>query len=249
MMRRFFFDPEARTGDRVFLSDEESRHVTKVLRLTAGSSVELLDGLGTVYNGVITGTGRRVEASIEGVVAKKEENGKKIRVYQGLLKGEKMDTVVQKCTELGVSSMIPFQSSRCQGKLDPKQGLKKYQRWQRIGLAACKQCLRLQPMQLDMPVHYSALLNRDFGGEDTLRLLFWEEEKEIYLQDFPNIDKAQSIDLILGPEGGFSHDEIAQANGLGWQTVSLGDRILRAETATLTAVAIVQYLAGNLRGA
>jgi 16S rRNA (uracil1498-N3)-methyltransferase len=248
-MRRFFFDPKTRTGESVFLSEEESRHVSRVLRLPVATEIELLDGTGTLFRGTIVSTGRLVEVRLENIVTKKKIDAKTVKVFQGILKGEKMDTVVQKCTELGVTALIPFSSSRCQGKLDSKQGRKKFERWQRIGLAACKQCLRLQPMQIAVPVHYSDLPNRDTRAEDGgLRLLFWEEEKKIHLQDISNIEKAQFIDLLLGPEGGLSLEEVERARGLGWKTVSLGDRILRAETATLTAVSIVQYLAGNLVG-
>jgi 16S rRNA (uracil1498-N3)-methyltransferase len=245
-MRRFFFDPSSRNGDRVFLSEEESRHISKVLRLKAGDAIELLDGLGTVYFAVITTVGRRVEAHVEGVAANEADVGKSVWVWQGILKGEKMDTVVQKCTELGVTGIIPFQSSRCQGKLDSTQSRKKHERWQRIGLAACKQCLRLQSIKIDAPTTYSESLGKNSADNAVLRLLFWEEEKGIHLHDIPDIDTATSLALMLGPEGGFTREEVEQAGQLGWRTVSLGDRILRAETATLSAVSIVQYLAGNL---
>ena len=154
-----------------------------------------------------------------------------------------MDTVVQKCTELGVSRFSPFASSRCQGKADLGQNRKRHERWQRIGLAACKQCLRPRLMQIDAPVDLADLL-RDTDA--TLCLLFWEEEKAVHLQDIPELPEAQSVALLLGPEGGFSREEIDLARRFGWLTVSLGERILRAETATLTAVSIVQYLSGNL---
>lgn len=244
-MRRFFFDPNDRNGDDVTLSEEESRHIVKVLRLKVGTEVELFDGSGSLYSGSLTMVGRRVEASISDRVAGDEEGAAVIWVYQPVLKGEKMDMVVQKCTELGVAGMIPFHSSRCQGKLDARQAEKKHQRWQRISLAACKQCLRLQPMQLEKPRLYSESFGDVNRSEGDLRLLFWEEEKEVHLQDIPAVLEAQSIDLMLGPEGGFSVEEVEEARQYGWQTVSLGDRILRAETATLSAVSIVQYLAGN----
>jgi 16S rRNA (uracil1498-N3)-methyltransferase len=245
-MRRFFFDPSLRKGDSVFLSEEESRHITKVLRLNSGDAIELLDGLGTVYQAVITTVGRQVQAEIQGVVSRAADAEKSLWVWQGILKGEKMDTVVQKCTELGVTGMIPFQSSRCQGKLDPMQSRKKHERWQRIALAACKQCLRLQTIQIDAPESYTASLSTKSADKDILRLLFWEEEKNTHLHDIREIDQASSLALMLGPEGGFTRQEVDEARLLGWRTVGLGDRILRAETATLSAVAIVQYLAGNL---
>jgi 16S rRNA (uracil1498-N3)-methyltransferase len=100
-------------------------------------------------------------------------------------------------------------------------------------------------MQLEKPRLYSELFGEVNTSEGDVRLLFWEEEKELHLRDIPAIRESQSIDLMLGPEGGFSVQEVEQARQYGWQTVSLGDRILRAETATLSAVSIVQYLAGN----
>lgn len=245
-MRRFYFDPSRRNGDTVFLSEEESRHIVKVLRLKIGDAIELLDGLGAMFHAVITSVGRQVEVYVEGLVAREAGVGKPLWVWQGILKGDKMDTVVQKCTELGVTRMIPFQSSRCQGKLHPTQAQKKYERWQRIGIAACKQCLRLQSIQIDTPVSYSESLSTKSDDNSTLRLLFWEEEKNTHLHDIATIEKASSYALMLGPEGGITREEIEMARLAGWRTVSLGDRILRAETATISAVSIVQYLSGNL---
>ncbi len=246
-MRRFYFDPDARQGDEVLLSEEESRHLVKVLRLTTGESVELLDGLGTVYRAVIAGTGRRVALHLEGVAATAPEREKTLWIGQGILKGDKMDTVMQKCTELGVTRFSPFHSSRCQGRLDPALGRKKQQRWQRIGLEACKQCLRLRLPHVDGPVQYGELLQGEsLLGEGMLRLMFWEEEKELHLQDLPEVAEAGSVILLLGPEGGFTGQEVEEARRAGFRTVSLGERILRAETATLAAVTVVQFLAGNL---
>lgn len=245
-MRRFFFDPNLRNGDNVVLSEDESRHISKVLRLEPGTAIELLDGQGAIYRARIIETGRKTAACIESVVTSGEVVRLPLRVGQGILKGEKMDTVVQKCTELGVTHMTPFWSSRCQGKLNDTQKTKKHERWQRIGLAACKQCFRSTLMHLDTVVTYADCISADSGGENTLRLLFWEEEHEVHLRDIPDLDEFQSIEIILGPEGGFTPEEVVLARAEGWRTVSLGKRILRAETATLTAVSIVQYLSGNM---
>ncbi len=202
--------------------------------------------LGGMYQAVIIAVGRQVEVHLEGLVAREAGVGKPLWVWQGILKGEKMDTVVQKCTELGVTGLIPFQSSRCQGKLDASRARKKHERWQRIGLAACKQCLRLQTINIDMGATYADSLRKKSDDNTILRLLFWEEEKTTHLRDIGDINQADSLALMLGPEGGFSTEEIEQARLLGWRTVSLGERILRAETATLSAVSIVQFLAGNV---
>ncbi|MFW2369101.1 MAG: 16S rRNA (uracil(1498)-N(3))-methyltransferase [Desulforhopalus sp.] len=247
-MRRFFFDPKNRSGDDVFLSGEESRHIGKALRLKVGGAIELFDGSGALFSAVLMSVGRRVEARITGVVAKAADQSKTVWVNQPILKGEKMDLVVQKCTELGITGMIPFQSSRCQGKLNQTQIRKKHERWQRISLAACKQCLRLKPMELYEPRPYSDLFNGGTTCKTDVRLLFWEDEKEVHLQDIQTIREAQEIHLMLGPEGGLTVQEVDAARAHGYQTVSLGDRILRAETATLSVVSIVQYIAGNLKG-
>jgi len=246
LMRRFFFESNDRNDEIVFLSEEESYHLVKVLRLQRGTAVELLDGSGAVYSATVAAIGRRVELHIEAIVSKDDGEEQIIWVGQSVLKGDKMDTVVQKCTELGVTRMTPLRSSRCQGKLNAKQSLKKHERWQRIGLAACKQCLRSRRLHMDMVVSYSEWLNEVSGCAESVRLLFWEEEKKIRLQDIPDVGSNQPVVLLLGPEGGFSPEEVEQAREMGWTTVSLGKRILRAETATLTAVSIIQYLTGNL---
>jgi len=245
-MRRFFFDPKTRRGEHVVLSKEESRHIKKVLRLEVGSAVELLDGEGGLYSGEISGIERTVEVKITATLSEEESSSGSIQVCQAILKGEKMDTVVQKCTELGVTTMVAFQSSRCQGKLDPTVGAKKQGRWQRIGLAACKQCMRPLPMDIVEPVTFKEAICNDGLNEKTLRILFWEEEQQVHLREIKGLQTADSIALLLGPEGGLSPEEVELAREHGWVSVSLGKRILRAETATLTAVSIVQYLVGRL---
>lgn len=245
-MRRFFFDPDTKRGETVTFSKEESRHIAKVLRLAVGEKIELLDGEGTIYSAEISELGRLVAATITGVVHEETGDAGSISVYQAILKGEKMDTVVQKCTELGVTTMIPYNSSRCQGKLNPMASEKKHGRWQRIGLAACKQCMRPLPMEIVEPLSFAEVIEQSSQREQDVRLLFWEEEKDHHLQDLADLSKAHSIAVLLGPEGGLSKEEIELARKYGWVTVSLGGRILRAETATLTAVSIVQYLTGRL---
>lgn len=246
-MRRFFFEPEHQKGALVSLSAEESKHASKVLRLPVGTKVELLDGMGKVFTGEIVQLGKYVQVRLLGEVESIHNTGKSLTVYQGILKGEKMETVVQKCTELGVDQMVPFHSSRCQGKLEAHKSVKKYDRWQRISLAACKQCYRSQPMVLKEPVVYHHLFPQiEENRDEPLRILFWEEENEVHLHDIEEIREASSVEMMLGPEGGFSEEEVVAARGLGWRSVSLGHRILRAETATLTAVSVVQYLLGRL---
>ena len=219
--------------------------IVKVLRLTPGADVELIDGSGAVYFGVVVSVDRQVELRIEKVV-EAVVAVKTVIVYQAVLGGDKMDTVVQKCTELGVNTLIPFESSRCQGTLKAGQRQKKHERWQRICLSACKQSLRPQRMEIAPPMSYNEVVKSLAGKDHGLRIMFWEKEKKQQLGDIPEIETNSSISLLIGPEGGFSLDEYAAAIAGGFVAVSLGSRILRAETATLTAVSIVQYPSGNL---
>ncbi|SDP37273.1 16S rRNA (uracil(1498)-N(3))-methyltransferase [Desulforhopalus singaporensis] len=245
-MRRFFFDPEQRCGDIVTLSAQESKHLIRVLRLKEGTEVELLDGLGNVFSGVTVVGNKDVQVEITGVCPPSSGPSGNLCVWQAVLKGEKMDTVVQKCTELGVVAVYPYWAERCQGRLDQQMAAKKLSRWQRISLAACKQCFRREPMIIERPAPADELFAKRERVENGLSLLFWEEEKEVHLRDVKGIADAPAIDLMLGPEGGLSENEVGAAVNNGWQTVGLGERILRAETATLTAVSIVQYLSGRL---
>lgn len=242
-MRRFFFDAADRKGDRVFLSAGEARHIVKVLRLGPGAEVELLDGTGRVYPAAIVRVERGVELVLGQPLEQELEEGLDLLLVQGILKGDKMDMVVQKATELGVTRLLPVHTSRCQGRLSA--AVKKQERWQRIALAACKQCMRPRTMEVCEPVALSAGLS--CAGTEAVKILFWEEEKRVSLHDMEKqCASATCLALFLGPEGGITSEEVELARDLGWQPAGLGKRILRAETASLTAVALVQYLSGNM---
>ncbi|MBB5348640.1 16S rRNA (uracil(1498)-N(3))-methyltransferase [Desulfoprunum benzoelyticum] len=247
-MRRFVFDPERRDGEKVILSAAESYHITKVLRLHPGTGVEVLDGRGGVYTAEIVEVGPSVVVRLLEFREEGDDAGR-VRLWlgQGLLKGGKMDGTVQQCTELGVSRLTPFVSNRCQGSINDLRGRHKAERWERIVVAACKQCRRTTLMRVDAPVDFTTMISQVDHDSGTLRLIFWEEEQEFRLhQDLLRPGTIDTVCILLGPEGGLAPAEIAAARESGWQTVSLGRRILRAETATLTAVSLVQYLAGNL---
>lgn len=246
-MRRFFFDKAAREGDSVTLDEGESRHITRVLRLEPGCDVELLDGEGGLFRAQLSEVGKRVRANIVGVVESGGTDRVTVSIVQGHLKGKKLELVIQKCTELGVASMMMYWSSRCQGKLKDLQGGKKLERYQRIVESACKQCFRADLMELQEPVDFSRLLEMYEDKPGRLKLLFWEEERATSLHDIsfagPEVDE---LILLLGPEGGLTGEEVQAAAEAGWRSVSLGKRILRAETATIAAASICQHLVGNI---
>lgn len=245
-MRRFFIDSNTIGGDTVCLSAGESRHIVKVLRLSSGDTLELLDGAGRVFSAEIIEIGRNVTARIIEELETDNSDRVKLIVGQGQLKGKKMDLVIQKCTELGVDRIVPFWSSRCQGKLSELQGQKKLERYQRIIESACKQCYRSDLMDIDTPVDFAEILTAFPEQRGRLKLLFWEEEKDFSLHDLVVSDDVGEVVLLLGPEGGLSVSEAEEARSHGWQTVSLGKRILRAETATMTAVSLAQFLVNNI---
>ncbi|NNK56214.1 MAG: 16S rRNA (uracil(1498)-N(3))-methyltransferase [Desulfofustis sp.] len=245
-MRRFYISPDALNSDPVILDQEESHHLTRVLRLREGDEVELFDGTGALYTGTIDKIGKQVAVSPASLIqAPGERQGGSIIVCQGDLKGGKMDFLVEKCTELGVERLIPFSAGRSQGRLD---GQRLQQRWQRrmsIVKKACKQSGRLRFMQVDMERSFAELLEIDFGPSHS-KCFFWEKAKSLTLAEAISGQTDGGVFLMIGPEGGFSDEEATLALGSGWQAVSLGDLILRAETATITVVAVINHLLGRM---
>ncbi len=242
-MRRFFFDPAEEKDGVVPLGAEESHHLAKVLRLVTGDEVELFDGAGRVYKATIASVGRQTKLILGEVCVEEKADGAELVLLQSVLKTERMDLAIQKATELGVTRLLPIHTSRCQGKLSA--AVKRVERWRRISLAACKQCMRPHIMEIMEPVVMEealAALPSDF-----IKILFWEEEQQQGLQQFTGkIAAAPGVAICLGPEGGITVEEAENAKQLGWHTVSLGRRVLRAETATITTVSLIQFFMGNL---
>ena len=245
-MRRFWVEEGKQVGETVTMGESESRHVVRVLRMQTGDHVELVDGSGMIYVAELTGLGTLVEARVKDIQDGRQAEGARLTVAQAWLKGQKMETVIQKCTELGVYRFQPFWASRCQGKLKDVQGAKKLARYQRIVEAACKQCYRPDLMMVDEPVSVTGLLEGFPAGDAPMRLLFWEEEQEMTLHDLHLPADTREVVIALGPEGGLCMEEAESFRARGWRTVSLGRRILRAETANLTAVSLMQFFMKNI---
>lgn len=243
-MRRFFFKPEERIGEVVVFSESQAHHIRTVLRLQTGVHVELFDGTGGVHLAELSEIAGKIRARIISSTVDRDGVGIPLWVGQGMLKGKNMDTVVQKCTELGVTGLMPLISSRCQGRADLARDRKKHERWQRIVEEACKQCGRSRPMELLETTGFQDVIESPGVGPVGLKILFWEEERDAHIQDLLPFQDVDRISILLGPEGGFTGEEVAIAKDAGWRTVSLGTRILRAETATLASVAIIQHLLG-----
>ena len=247
-MRRFFVEPENIKGPIAILTGTEARHISTVLRLSPETIITFFDGSGSYYEARITKISpARVETKILSItpyIESAEESISALHLAVGLLKGKKTDFIIQKCTELGVESVRPFHSLYCavQGVVSGKLG-----RWQKIALEACKQCNRPKPPYLHEVTDYNTLLSLSENHDYDLKIIFWEDEKQNSLQDtFAASGEMRSVLALIGPEGGFSSVEALAAIAAGFQPVTMGSRILRAETAALAAVSILQHELGNL---
>ena len=238
-MRRFFVHHQAVSGTLATLSESESHHILHVLRLQQGDQVELFDEQGTVYVGTLSvHPPHSVTVQILSQKSLPEQKAPQLHLYQGLLKGKKMDFLVQKSTELGVHSFHPLQTRYSEQRSPDERQLL---RWQRVMLESCKQCKRSTPMVIR---EAESFMDTDFSG-CTNRVLLWEGDTSHPLSR-ELLSGPGPICLAVGPEGGFHPDEIARAESCGFHTVSLGPRILRAETASLSVISIVQFLCGAL---
>lgn len=256
-MHRFFIQPQSVSDGIVFITGIEAHHLTNVLRLRAGETVELYDGSGSVYQARIEQleANGRVRAALFAVAEETEAAAPALYLGQALLKGKKMDFVVQKATELGVAGLLPFVSKHCINRQHPetREG-RRQERWARIIAEACKQCGRPVPPCCQEVSSLDGLLT-DVADSYDAKLIFWEGERTGHLDELwekaavPAAKNAglRRVLILIGPEGGFSEDEVVKAREAGFQAVTLGRRVLRAETASLAAVAIVQHLLGNLR--
>ncbi len=247
-MRRFFFSGSLNTIDTVFLPEQESHHIKTVLRLKRGEQIILFDGKGKAARAHIVSTGHRVGVTITELYQEeyKDTRFQQLQVFQGMLQSKKMDLVIQKCTELGVSGVFPVVTERSQRSGSTEHWQKKQKRWERIVKSSCKQCGRNRLMGVNPVTDLNSVLAEP--SDDTieeLKLVFWEEEQSSFLGDLSPLAEVDRVSILLGPEGGFSRPEIEAAELNGFQVLSLGRRILRAETATIATVAVVQYLLGN----
>ena len=247
--RRFYATPDSFNSDKTSatLNADETRHLRDVLRLTAGDEVYAFDGEGREFRSVIAEVDRtsaRLRIIEEGSSAS-PESALNLTLAVALLKGEKFDLVVQKATELGVTSLIPIITSRADVKIksDDDAG-RKVTRWRRIALEATKQCGRARLMRIERPVNFSDLVDQSV---DALRFMFAERGGSSF-DSLLNASTAKPDNLLalIGSEGGFSDEEIDQARAPGWKIVTLGGRIVRAETAAIAIAALLQHRFGDL---
>ncbi|MDK2855823.1 MAG: rRNA (uracil1498-N3)-methyltransferase [Bacillota bacterium] len=246
-MQRFYAPPEHFTGGRVHLSAEEAHHVCRVLRLGPGAQVYVFDGLGREYLVEIEiANGRAVSGRILAELPQGREAPLALTLAQGLAKGDKLELVIQKATEIGVQAVIPLHTARSVVK--PSEGTRRTERWQRIAREATKQCGRAFVPRIESITTLRALSER-FGEFDAV-FIFWEEERarrlKAALAELAERGSVRRLLILVGPEGGFTPDEVGLVVEAGALPVTLGPRILRTETAGLVAASIILYELGDL---
>lgn len=243
-MHRFFIEPGHAPGERVELAPEEAAHALRVLRLPVGSEVALLDGAGALFAGELIEAGPRAVARLLEALPGAEPPVR-LTLYQGLPKFEKLEFIAQKATELGAAALVPVCMERSVVKLKAQEGEKKRERLGKIAREAAKQCGRARVPAIEAPLSWPEALAR-MAGHDLL-LMPWEEARTGRLREaFARFPGARDIGLLIGPEGGIAPREAEEAVARGALALSLGPRILRAETAALAACAMILQLWGDL---
>lgn len=251
--RRFFAPPDAFAprGSTVNLASDEARHMREVLRLGRGNEVFVFDGEGREFRCVIEESGRKgatltVEDQVE---AARPESSLRLTLAIALLKGEKFDLVVQKATELGVWRIIPVVTKLADVRLrDEADGARRVARWQRIALEACKQSGRALVPEVAAPVLCASLIESRSPEIEGWRVMFAERNGSGLSETIKNLQiRPQAVTALVGSEGGWTDEEIALAESTGgWSVVTLGGRILRAETAAIAVTALLQHAFGDL---
>ncbi len=248
-MYNFFVDAKARNQNDFVISGQDYNHIKNVLRMDEGH--ELLVSCDGVSH-LCRIEGFMGESAIVKII---EENYKdselkiKLYLFQGLPKSDKMELIIQKAVELGVSAVVPVEMNRCVVKLDPKKKKSKTERWQAIAESAAKQSKRNVVPEIYMPMSYNDALK--LASSLDVTLIPYENAKGMTAtkEALEELKLGQSVGIFIGPEGGFEESEIARAVELGSKTVSLGQRILRTETAAITAVGMCMlYAEMNLTG-
>jgi len=247
--RYFITGEELAEGVTCQLSAEDSHHAHKVLRLKEGDKIEISDGEGSCYHAAInSATPAAVEAVLKEKCFEAPEPIKEVILVQGMLKGNKMDTIVHQAVELGVKRIIPLITQRSIPVLQKTKVHQKTERWQKIARAAASQSKRNCLPHVETPAKLEELISGlDFSRE--IIIAFGEEKKDkesFFLECRELLQNCEKIRVIIGPEGGFSAEEIEFMESHKVKITGMGPRILRAETAAVVGLTLVQNYLGDI---
>ncbi|MBQ9859786.1 MAG: 16S rRNA (uracil(1498)-N(3))-methyltransferase [Clostridia bacterium] len=241
-MPRFFVEPPLAVGQTATIDGADARHIAGALRMTVGETLTLCDGQGTDYACTVAAVEREsVSLTVDAAAPTLTEPTLAVTLYMGLPKGDKMELIIQKAVELGVTAVVPVATARSIVRLDQKDGAKKQQRWQKIAAEAAGQSGRGIIPTVEQPLSWKQALPR------------WEQENTLLCYEGGGAPIGQlvtpadtALSLVVGPEGGFDPAEVAAVTAVGGRIATLGKRILRCETAPLAALAVLMERSGNM---
>ena len=242
-MNRFFVDDPGAFSDRsVVITGEDVNHVKNVLRLKENDELIVSDGRGRDYHCRISGiTNEEVVADICDICDNFSELSTEITLFQGFPKGDKMELIIQKTVELGVTRIVPVMTKRTVVKLDDKKAKKKTERYNMIAESAAKQSGRGMIPEVTMPVSFAEAVS--MAEKLDMNIIPYEEAEgmEYSRNIIKSIKGKKSLGIFIGPEGGFAREEVEKALDAGASAITLGHRILRTETAGMAVISIIMF--------
>jgi 16S rRNA (uracil1498-N3)-methyltransferase len=242
-LTRVYVDTPVAAGKRLVVEGSAVNHITRVLRLRSGDALTVFDGSGGEFGARIEEFHKdTVVVSVEDHRALDRESPLPLTLAQGISRGERMDWIIQKATELGASRIVPVFTKRSMVRLDDKQAERKLQHWRAITVAACEQCGRNRLPDLVTPVDFFDVLPESFT-RGTTRLLL-SPSGDLRIDDLRDIHTG--VTVLIGPEGGLDEVEQEAALRAGFKAVRMGPRVLRTETAAIAALTILQRYFGDL---
>lgn len=246
-MRRFYIEKIKKKDSSCIISGSEARHITKVLRMGKGDRFILMDGKGRRFQALIKSVeSGQVHVTLEKDLPAPPKPPLEITLCQSILKSNPMDYMIQKTSELGVNRIIPFSSSRTVVRLKGDRAENKLRHWRQISRSSAKQSDRSVPAVIEPLIDFHEMID-GFKNADVLKIILWEEEDLRGLKSvLQYTSTTPKVICVVGPEGGFAGEEIDYTKEAGFISISLGNRILRAETAAITITAIIQYEWGDL---
>lgn len=240
-------DGSLTSGRQVALPESVAQHVTRVLRLRAGAAVVVFDGTGGEWSAQLVMGGRdRLLIEIGTHQAIERESPLSLTLWQGLARGERMDLVIQKATELGVTRIVPLATARSVVQLDAVRGEKRLSHWRAIAASACEQCGRNRLPEIVPPRDLPAALADILTGTQEPRWLLEPSADRSLGEALAEQRRLEQATVLIGPEGGFDDEEMGAAARAGFEPVRFGPRVLRTETAGLAVLAALQSRAGDL---
>ena len=237
---RIYTDTPLQAGAEAQLDDKAAHHIGRVLRMQPGQVLSLFNGDGQDYPALIASASKKnVTVQVEQPTANSSESALEIVLGQTLSKGDRMDYAVQKATEMGVTRIVPLSTERCDVRLKGDREDKRLSHWRSVAISAAEQCGRARVPDILPVMNITEWL--EYSQRCDLRLVLHHRTE----QSLDSLAKPNSVALMIGPEGGLSADEIAQAEKSGFLPVALGPRVLRTETAPVAAIALCQWLWGD----